>query len=279
MSSCLSFRILQAVHFSHVANTSQEVLMFSLQCSANVFLATQALSKLVLFSFLLQSVSNPAGRMNMATMRVFECITVIITAATASSNGTDWQQQMKEQFSAETMDLYRDFLTHFQHQEMYPTQTAINSTIFPENRLYARTKAVELLHEYLVSATRELNADKLLEDPDYRDVECLGTFSGSNAVTESGESELTVMTRAVRDSIRDLSIEDLYKPDMMSHYAEIVPITESMMEGLKVWGPGHRGVVAKRNISAYTAIGMVIGPLFVCRLSCCMLSCADYDEI
>merc|ERR1719167_2011300 len=166
---------------------------------------------------------------------------------------------MRQQFSEETMDLYWDFLIHYQWQVMYPKQTAINSTTFPGNRLYTRTKAVELLYKYMASATRELNADKLLEDPDYRDVECLGTFSGSNPMTESGERELTVMTRAVRESIRDLTIEDLYKPDMMGNYAEIVPITESMMEGLKVWGPGHRGIVAKRNISAYTAIGTYYG--------------------
>jgi len=161
------------------------------------------------------------------------------------------------------MGLYWDFLTHFQYYRMDPNQAAINSTTFPENPLYTRTKAVDLMYKYMASATRELNADKYLEDPNFHDVECLATFSGSNSnpMTESGERELTLMENAVREGLKnwELAGQNLFKADITSDYSEIVPITESIQEGLRVWGPGQRGVVATKNISAYTAIGVYYG--------------------
>lgn len=168
---------------------------------------------------------------------------------------------MKERFSEQTMDLYWDFLTHFQYYRMDPKQAAINSTILPENPLYTRTKSVELLYKYMASASRELHADKYLEDPNFHDVECLATFSGSNSnpITESGERELTLMERAVREGLKNWSGQDLYNPEITKDYANIVPITESIQEGLKMWGPGQRGVVATKNISAYTCIGVYYG--------------------
>lgn len=185
-------------------------------------------------------------------MRAFGCILAVSSA----------YANPQEHFSEHTMDLYQDFMSHFQFYQMNPQQTMINKTLLAENPLYTRSKAVDLLYKYTESATRDLYADKYLEDPDYHHVHCICTFTWSNynpVMTQSGERELTLMEQAVRRGLDGWTTGGLFTHNFTSKFVKMVPITEEIQMGLKIWGPGQRGVVAKENISAWTAIGIYYG--------------------